>query len=120
MQKVAQALNDEWGGRGTRAFHISEYYTEDMWSFDYLKQLGFTQLPDEATAFRNNIHTDLHYESIMAVVDPQLVRTETRLKNGKYEVHGVEIESASQLIELGRALVEYRANITLRAMKEAQ
>ena len=120
MQNVAQALNDEWQGRGTRAFYIPEYYTEDMWSFDYLKQLGYTQLPDEATAFRNNIHTDLHYESIMAVIDPQLVRAETRLQSGKYEVHGVEIESASELIKLGIALVDYRANITVRAMREVK
>jgi creatinine amidohydrolase len=120
MQNVAQALNDEWQGRGTRAFYIPEYYTEDMWSFDYLKQLGYTQLPDEATAFRNNIHTDLHYESIMAVIDPQLVRAETRLQSGKYEVHGVEIESASELIKLGKALVDYRANLTVRAMREVK
>ena len=120
MQNVAQALNDEWQGRGARAFYIPEYYTEDMWSFDYLKQLGYTQLPDEATAFRNNIHTDLHYESIMAVIDPQLVRMETRLQSGKYEVHGVEIESASELIKLGKALVDYRANLTVRAMREVK
>ena len=48
--------------------YIPEYYSEDIWSYDYLKQLGYTQLPDEVDSFRNNIHTDLHYESIMAVV----------------------------------------------------
>jgi len=117
MQKVAEQLNETWDNGSARVFYIPEYYSEDMWSFDYLKELGYTQLPDEATSIRNNIHTDLHYESIMAVVDPQLVRTDTRLRNGKYEVHGVTMESASELIELGRALAEYRANITVKAMK---
>jgi hypothetical protein len=102
-----------------RVSYIPEYYSEDIWSFDYLKQLGYTQLPDEATASRNNIHTDLHYESIMAVVDPQLVRAEARLRTGKYEVHGVEMESTSELIALGRTLAEYRADITVRAMRKA-
>lgn len=119
MQNVAAALNNDWHGDSTRVYYIPEYYSEDMWSFDFLKQLGYTQLPDEATAFRNRIHTDLHYESIMAVIDPQLVRAQTRLRNGKYEVHGVEIESESELIELGKKLTEYRAEITVRAMREA-
>jgi creatinine amidohydrolase len=119
MQNVAMALNSEWHGDSTRVYYIPEYYSEDMWSFDFLKQLGYTQLPDEATSLRNSIHTDLHYESIMAVVDPQLVRAQTRLRNGKYEVHGVEMKSESELIELGKKLTEYRAEITVKAMREA-
>lgn len=119
MQNVATALNSEWHGDSTRVYYISEYYSEDIWSYDFLKQLGYTQLPDEATAFRNRIHTDLHYESIMAVVDPQLVRAQTRLRNGTYEVHGVEMESESELIELGKKLTEYRAEITVKAMRVA-
>ena len=98
--------------------YIPEYYSEDIWSYDYLKQLGYTQLPDEVDSFRNNIHTDLHYESIMAVADPQLVRAHVRLRDGKYEVHGVEIESESELIDLGRKLTKYRAEITVKAMRE--
>ena len=119
MQNTAEVLNKEWSGSPARVHYIPEYYTEDMWSYGFLKQLGYTQLPGEAKAFRNNVHTDLHYESIMAVVDPQLVRAETRLRNGKYEVHGVEIESESELIEMGRKLAEYRAGITVRAMRES-
>ena len=119
MRNVATALNSEWQGDSTRVHYIQEYYSEDMWSFDFLKQLGYTQFPDEVTAFRNRIHTDLHYESIMAVIDPQLVRAQIRLSSGGYEVHGVEIESESELIELGKKLTEYRAEITVRAMREA-
>jgi creatinine amidohydrolase/Fe(II)-dependent formamide hydrolase-like protein len=119
MRNAAKALNNKWAGGPARVLYIPEYYSEDIWSFDYLKQLGYTQRPDEATASRNNIHTDLHYESIMAVVDPQLVRAEARLRTGKYEVHGVEMESTSELIALGRTLAEYRADITVRAMRKA-
>jgi creatinine amidohydrolase/Fe(II)-dependent formamide hydrolase-like protein len=119
MQHVAEALNAEWRAEQSRVYYIPEYYSEDEWSFNYLKQLGYTQLPDEATASRNGIHTDLHYEAIMAVLDPQLVRAETRLRNGKYEVHGVEIKSESELIELGKRLTEYRAETTVKAMRKA-
>ena len=119
MRNAAKELNNKWAGGPARVLYIPEYYSEDIWSFDYLRQLGYTQRPDEATASRNNIHTDLHYESIMAVVDPQLVRAEARLRTGKYEVHGVEMESTSELIALGRTLAEYRADITVRAMRKA-
>ena len=116
MQNVATALNTEWIDDSARVYYIREYYSEDIWSYDFLKQLGYIQLPDEATAFRNRIHTDLHYESIMAVLEPQLVRAQTRFRNGAYEVHGVEMESESELIELGKKLTEYRAEITVKAM----
>jgi hypothetical protein len=116
MQNVAMALNTQWIDDSTRVYYISEYYSEDIWSYDFLKQLGYIQLPDEATAFRNRIHTDLHYESIMAVLEPQLVCAQTRFRNGAYEVHGVEMESESELIELGKKLTEYRAEITVKAM----
>ena len=119
MQNVAIALNGEWIDDSTRVYYIPEYYSKDIWSFDFLKELGYTQLPDEASAFRNRIHTDLHYESIMAVLEPQLVRAQTRFRNGTYEVHGVEIESESELIELGKKLTEYRADVTVKAMKAA-
>ena len=116
MENVAQALSLKWAGEGIHIAHIPEYYSQDMWSFDYLKEIGYKQLPDEATAFRNNIHTDLHYESIMAVVDPSSVRAQTRFANGGYVVHGVKISSEEELIELGRKLVDYRTNITIEAM----
>jgi creatinine amidohydrolase len=117
MQKVADILNTEWND--ARAHHITAYYEEDLWSYDYLKELGVVQQPDELTAFRNNIHTDLVYESVMSLVDPELVRASTRLANGDFSVHGIEFESAEAMQELGRKIVEYRTKITVRAMREA-
>jgi len=117
MQKVADSLNAEWND--ARAHHIAAYYEEDLWSYDYLKALGIVQQPDELTAFRNNIHTDLVYESVMAIVDPQLVRAKSRLASGEFSVHGVQFESAEAMQDVGRKIVEYRTKITVRAMREA-
>ena len=118
MENVAKALDQEWAGDGVRVAHLPEYYATDIWSFNYLKELGYTQMPDELTAFRNNVHTDLHYESIMAVVDPATVRAGTRFARGGYVVHGVEIGSERELIELGQKLIDYRADITLEAIRK--
>lgn len=117
MENVAQALHQEWKDDGVHIAHISEYYSTDMWSFNYLKELGYTQLPDKATASRNNVHTDLHYESIMAVIDPSSVRSGTRFAKDDYVVHGVAVQSVEELVELGRKLIDYRADITLEAIQ---
>jgi creatinine amidohydrolase/Fe(II)-dependent formamide hydrolase-like protein len=118
MQIVAETLNAGWND--ARAHHIAAYYEEDLWSYDYLKDLGIVQQPDERTAFRNNIHTDLVYESVMALVDPELIRASTRLAKGDFSVHGIDFGSAEAMQELGRRLVEYRTNITVRAMQDAR
>lgn len=117
MQNVAKALSSKWAADEIHVAHIDAYYKKDMWSYNYMKELGYTQLPDELSSIRNNIHTDLHYEAIMAVVDPSLVRAKTRFSKGKYEVHGVEIASVEELTALGRKLIDYRAKITVEAMQ---
>ena len=47
------------------------------------------------------------------------MRAETRFRNGTYEVHGVAVKSESELIELGNKLIEYRAYITVKTVREA-
>jgi hypothetical protein len=110
-------LSEKRANDGVHIAHIAEYYSTDIWSIDYLKELGYTQLPDEAIAFRNDIHTDLHYESIMAVVDPSSVRADSRFAKGKYVVHGIEIDSKAELIALGKNLISCRVDITIEAIK---
>ncbi len=117
MRKVADALHEEWQDTGVH--YLAEYYEDDAWSYDYMKELGFVQQPDELSAFRNKIHTDLHYEAIMALIDPDSIRANTRLKNGDLSVHGVAFDSIEAMQDVGRKLVEYRADITVRAMRAA-
>lgn len=117
MRNVATALSKEWQDTGVH--YLPEYYEEDAWSYHYMKELGFVQQPDEISAFRNKIHTDLHYEAIMALIDPDSIRANTRLKNGDLSVHGVEFDSIEAMQDVGRKLVEYRADITVRAMRAA-
>jgi len=119
MANVANVLNDRWNSDTATVFYIRGYYADDMWSFDYIKELGYTQLPDEVTSTRNNVHTDLHYEAIMAVADPTLVKAQFRIDNGGYKIHGLKIESTSELVELGKKLVEYRTDIAIKAINAA-
>jgi len=121
MIEVAKELNAKWMGKPSRVFYLAEYYDEDRWSYNYMKQtLGIVQVPDVQSATRWDIHDDYHYEALVAVQDPKLVRAEQRIKAGKFSIYGVEIGSIAKLVENGKKLADYRADITIRALKKAQ
>ena len=121
MTDVAKELNAKWLGKPARVYYIPEYYDEDRWSYNYMKQtLGITQVPDVQSATRWDIHDDYHYEALVAVQDPKLVHAEQRIKAKKFSIYGVEIGSIAKLVENGKKLADYRATITINAMKKAQ
>ena len=118
MRAVAERLNKKWGEPPVIHF-IPEYYAQDMWSYDYLKTLGVHQRPDVRAAVRAGIHDDYHYDAIMATVDPQTIRTEQRLAAGLYSINGFDMSPPSKTIENGKKLVEYRASLTVTAIRQA-
>jgi creatinine amidohydrolase len=121
MMDIAKELNATWMGKPARVYYIPEYYDEDRWSYNYLKQtLGIVQVPDVQSATRWDIHDDYHYEALVAVQDPKLVRAEQRIKAKKFSIYGVEIGSIAKLVENGKKLADYRATITVNAMKKAR
>ena len=119
MTEVTAALNEKWKGNPARVFYITEYYTEDRWSYDYLKEIGIHQQPDVQSATRYDIHDDYHYQSLIAVVEPDLIHPEQRKKAGKFVINGVDMESIEQVVENGKKLAAYRAEITVRAIEKA-
>lgn len=131
MENVAKALNTKWAaeGRAARVHHLPEYYTEDQWSYDYLKTLGIVQVDSMAPAgqardrradTRNGMHDDIYYEAQIAVQDPALIRASQRAKAKQLTLHGVDLSDMKKTIELGRKLAEYRAGITARALEKSR
>lgn len=119
MQKVADALTAKWQGTGVRVHHVREYYESDIWSFDYLKEIGIKQMPDVKSASRAGVHDDYHYESIIATVDPRHIRVKERQAKGLFSINGVDMNPPEKTIENGKKLVEYRAKITVEAIQKA-
>lgn len=120
MIEVANELNAKWKGAPARVFYIPEYYDGDRWSYDYMKKtLGIVQIPDVQSATRWDIHDDYHYEALVAVQDPRLVRAEQRIKAKKFSIYGVEIGPIAKLVENGKKLADYRATITIDAINKA-
>jgi creatinine amidohydrolase len=119
MQKVADALTAAWADAGVRVHHVREYYEADMWSFDYLKEIGIKQMPDVKSASRAGVHDDYHYESIIMTVDPSHVRVKERQAKGLFSINGVDMSPPEKATENGKKLVEYRARITVEAIQKA-
>jgi creatinine amidohydrolase/Fe(II)-dependent formamide hydrolase-like protein len=126
MQNVANALNKKWEADTARVHFLREYYTEDQWSYDFLKSQGVVQIDktaaagqaaDRRTDTRNGMHDDVYYEAQTAVQDPKLIRADQRIKAGLFTLHGVDLAPVSKTVELGRKLAVYRAGITARAFQ---
>lgn len=129
MAAVADALNERWIAEGSeaRVHFLPEYYREDIWSYDFLKSRGITQIDetpgaerDRPTSQRNGMHDDIYYEAQMAVQSPDAIRWEERGRAGLQSLHGVDLTPLDSLVELGRALADYRAEITARAFAASQ
>lgn len=132
MRNVADSLNKQWSAdpnTKARVHFLPEYYSEDQWSWDHLKSLGYVQIDTLAATpeqrnrradTRNGMHDDIYYEAQMAVQNPELVRVNQRLKLGKLTLHGVDLVSAEKLIDIGKQLAEYRAGITARALEASR
>jgi creatinine amidohydrolase/Fe(II)-dependent formamide hydrolase-like protein len=116
---AVDALNAKWQGTPARAYYIDEYYEQDKWSYDFLKSIGILQQPDVQSATRYDIHDDYHYEALVALTDPKLIRAEQRIKAKKFSINGVEIGSVQKMIENGRKILEHRATITANAIRKA-
>lgn len=119
MTDVAKELNAKWNGNPARVHYVTEYYTQDIWSYDYLKTLGILQQPDVRSATRWDIHDDYHYESLVALTDPRLIRAEQRIKANRFTINQVEIGAVAKMLENGRKLLDYRAKIAADAINKA-
>jgi hypothetical protein len=63
-------------------------------------------------------HDDFQITAEMMVVDPASVRLQERIAAGKASINGVPIAPAEKAIEWGRKIVDYRAEITVKAIKD--
>lgn len=121
MESVADNLNKEWPGESSpRVVYSKSYYFEDTWSYDYLKSIGVNQLPDIRSAERGNVHSDYHYEAILAAIDPNHIRAEERRKTGPFEINGVSLDPLETVITNGNLLIEYRASLAVDDIRNQQ
>lgn len=120
MRDVAAELNAAWQGQGGRVHYVEAYYREDIWSCAFIEQeLGVVQQPaDNCSATRDQYHDDYHYTTIVATTGLERIRFDQRQRAGLLSINSADLSDRERVLEHGRRLVEYRADITVRAMRE--
>ena len=78
----------------------------------WLEDQGIQQVPE-------GIHDDFAITAIMMTVDPASVRMRQRLAAGKFRINGVELAPASKTIQWGKKIIDYRASLTVKAIRQA-
>jgi creatinine amidohydrolase len=110
MQHVADELSARWAN-GTHVHFIAEYYDYNEVA-DWLEKEGMHQTSE-------GLHDDLAVTAILMTVDPNLVRMKERGAAGKFSINGVELAPAAKTIELGKRIIDFRANATVRVIERA-
>ncbi|HEV3002969.1 MAG TPA: creatininase family protein [Pirellulales bacterium] len=110
MKRVAELLNARWTN-GPRVHFIPEYYDYGEVA-EWLEKEGLHQVAE-------GLHDDLAVTAILMTVDPNLVRMKERGAAGKFSINGIELAPAAKTIDLGKRIIDFRANTTVRAIERA-
>lgn len=111
MKAVAERLNAKWADGKTRVHFIPEYYDYPGVT-KWLAGQGIKQISE-------GIHDDFGITAIMMTVDPTTVRFKQRVAAKKASINGVPLEPAEKTIDWGKKLVDFRADVTVKAIRKA-
>ena len=113
MANVAAALKTLWESGETRIHFVREFYSpgwEETEQFTE-RQLGV------AESGHDGYHDDIWVTAMMMVTDPDQVRISQRIDAGLASINGVSIVPLEETIELGRKMVEFRAEFTANEIR---
>ncbi len=114
LKATAEALNARWGGRGSVARYIPEFYDNSGLIAYMNKDLGITE-PNE-----DGYHDSYWITALMMAVDPTVVRYDERVKAGKATINGVSIAPKEKTIAVGKKLIAWRTERTVQAIEQAR
>ena len=111
MGNAATTLNERWGE--TQAHYVSEFYRyRDV--FTYMEnELGIVEGENDGH------HDDYVITTIMMVTDPETVRYQQRLDAGLASINGLSIEDKEKSISIGKKLLQFRVDTSVKAIKAA-
>ncbi len=115
MTAVAEDLNKRWAGSGVTAHDVIEFYTPGWEQTEkYTKAvLGVTEPTNDGH------HDDIWVTAMMMVTDPSSVRYHERVEADLASINGINIAPMEDTIELGKKMVEFRAEYTANAIRTA-
>ncbi len=110
MKAVAEELNAAWAG-APGVHYIPEYYDYSGLQ-TWLADRGIEQTPE-------GIHDDYAITAMMAAVDQNSIRASERRQADLFSINGVEVDPLDETRSWGRQLFRYRAEVTVRAIRDA-
>ena len=108
QRAVAERLTAAWHGSPVVA-HVQDYY-------DYASVTRYMADRGLDTGDNDGLHDDPNFTLNMFYVDPRSVRYEERVAAGFATINGLSTADRVQTLERARALVEFRARQTARAI----
>ncbi len=115
MRAVAEELSAKWAGAAA-IYHIPQYY--NWTSPGGVRQFVLDNgIPEKINA--DGIHDEYGLTAVLMAYDPKAVRLDERMAAGKTTINGVSILPKEKTIEMGRKIVEFRANVTVEAIRKA-
>src|SRR6266545_1136646 len=111
MKEVAAELSAKWTDGRTKIHFIPEYYDYPGLS-KWVESQGIHEV-DEGN------HDDYGITAQMMVLDPNTVRMKERVAKGKFSINSVNLAPASKTIAIGRKAIEFRAGVTVQAIRKA-
>jgi creatinine amidohydrolase len=112
MREVTEELTAAWAGQTARVYFIPEYYNYgDVQTF-MEEELGIHEVSE-------GLHDDYYISSIMMNADLNSVRTNERIKAGKFTINGVSLAPVDKTLANGRRIIQFRTDATTAAMWRA-
>jgi creatinine amidohydrolase len=112
MKTVAANLSQKWHGSKTTIHFIPEYYQYPEAYKWAAANFGWKEVPE-------GHHDDPTISTIMMVTDPNTVRIKQRIAKNKASINGIPLAPVEQAVAWGKKLVDYRAQVTVDAIKKA-
>ncbi len=115
MAKVAETLSANWQGNTTRIHFIKDYYDPGWEATEQFTQreLGVAETRHDGH------HDDIWVTAMMMVTDPQQVRFQQRLDADLASINGISITPLADTVKLGRQMINFRADLTAKAIRQA-
>lgn len=115
LRSVAEALSTKWAGTAT-IHHITEFYN---WGTPDGVQKFVRDNGIDEKLNSDGIHDEYGITAVLMASNPKHVRLEQRVAANKATINGVSIVPSERTIEMGRKIVEFRANHAVAAIKKA-
>lgn len=122
MKDVAAKLNADWVAQKAKSKAASEdapcrvYFIPEYYNYaelgPWLEKKGVKQVDE-------GLHDDFAITAIMMTVDPDLVRMQQRLDAKKFHINGVDLSPVEKTVSWGKEIVDYRADVTIKALRAA-